>query len=369
MARSGPISFAEFLELALYDADGGFFSSGGGAGRRRDFLTSPEVGPLFGAVLARALDAWWDELGGPDLFVVVEAGAGSGTLARDILAAGPRCAPALRYVLVERSVPLREAQAGRLALESPAGVLGPSGPDHDDDDGRTAGSRGTGPLATSLRDLPAQPFVGVVVANELLDNLPFFLLERRDGKWSEVRVGWGPDGAVEVLVPAPPGISGEAERLAPAAPEGGRVPLQHEATAWLRRALSVVERGRVVAIDYADATSSLAARPWRDWVRTYRGHGRGGHPLDGPGSQDVTCEVAVDQLAQARALTADRSQAEFLTAHGIGELTDAARSGWQAGAATGDLAAVRHKSRLGEAAALLDPSGLGAFRVLEWVLD
>ena len=365
MARSGPISFADFVELALYDPDGGFFSSGGGAGRQGDFLTSPEVGPLFGAVLARAFDTWWDELGQPDPFVVVEAGAGSGTLARDILAAAPRCVPALRYVLVERSGPLREAQAGRLALESPAGVLGPSGPD--DDDGRAAGWRRTGPLATSLSDLPAQPFVGVVVANELLDNMPFSLLERRDGMWAEVRIGWGPGGAEEVLVPAPPDLASEAERLAPAAPEGGRIPLQHEATAWLCRALAVVERGRVVAVDYADATPSLAARPWCEWVRTYRGHGRGGHPLDEPGSQDVTVEVAADQLARTRAITADRSQAEFLTAHGIGELARAARSGWQAGAATGDLAAVRHKSRLGEAAALLDPSGLGAFRVLEWI--
>ena len=77
--------------------------AGGRAGRRGDFITSAEVGPLFGAVVARALDAWWDELGSPDPFVVVDAGAGVGTLARAVLAAGPACAAALRYVLVERS--------------------------------------------------------------------------------------------------------------------------------------------------------------------------------------------------------------------------------------------------------------------------
>ena len=75
---------------------------------------------------ARALDRWWEELGRPDPYVVVEAAAGAGTLARDILAAGPACAPALRYVLVDRSAALREAQIGRLPLELPAFVLGPA---------------------------------------------------------------------------------------------------------------------------------------------------------------------------------------------------------------------------------------------------
>lgn len=318
-------------------------------------------------MVARALDCWWRALGRPDPFVIVEAGAGAGTLAHDILAAGGECGPALRYVLVERSEPLRARQAARLALELPAGVLGPAGAgDLEDDGDGPPGQRGTGPLATSLADLPAEPMTGVVLANELLDNLPFLLLERRGAGWAEVKVGWGRGGAEEVLVPAGSELAGEAERLAPDAPEGGRVPLQHEARAWLRRALAVVERGRVVVVDYADATPSLAARPWLDWVRTYRGHERGDHPLHGAGSQDVTCEVAVDQLARVRALDRDRSQAEFLTAHGIRELVAAARTGWESGAARGDLDALRHKSRLGEAAALLDPSGLGGFRVLEW---
>src|SRR5712671_2596136 len=122
--RFGPISFDRFLELALY-GPGGFYTSGAGAGRDRDFLTSPEVGPLFGAVIARALDAWWAELGRPDPFTVVEAGAGAGTLARSILDARPACAPALRYVMVERSDALRELAAGRVPVEPPRFMPGP----------------------------------------------------------------------------------------------------------------------------------------------------------------------------------------------------------------------------------------------------
>ena len=115
--RLGPLPYDDVIELALYHPEHGFYSRGGGAGRGTDFLTSPEVGPLFGAVVARALDAWWADLGHPDPYVVVEAGAGGGTLARDVLAADPDCSPALRYVLVERSQRLQEHQEAKLPME------------------------------------------------------------------------------------------------------------------------------------------------------------------------------------------------------------------------------------------------------------
>jgi len=65
---SGAIPFSAFMAAALYDDAGGFYARGGRAGRRGDFVTSPEVGPLFGTVLGRALDEWWDELGQPAPF-------------------------------------------------------------------------------------------------------------------------------------------------------------------------------------------------------------------------------------------------------------------------------------------------------------
>jgi SAM-dependent MidA family methyltransferase len=101
-------------------------------------------------------------------------------------------------------------------------------------------------------------------------------------------------------------------------------------------------------------------------VRTYRGQGRGGPPLADLGHQDVTCEVAVDQLAVVRRPTSDRSQAAFLGDHGLGALVGAARRQWEEGAAAGDLEALKARSRTVEAAALVDPGGLGGFRVLEW---
>jgi len=220
-----------------------------------------------------------------------------------------------------------------------------------------------GPLATALAELPAAPLTGVILANELLDNLPFRLLERTSDGWAEVLVD---QHAREVLVPAPPDAAARAAELAPDAPVGSRIPLQRAAGEWLRTALAALQRGRLVVFDYADASPSLARRPWTEWVRTYRAHGRGGRPFDDLGTQDVTCEVAVDQLAHVRTPSREHRQADFLRAHGIDQLADAARAAWQERAHAPDLDALAQRSRVAEAAALTDPAGLGAFRVLEW---
>ena len=389
--RSGSIRFDEFVEVALY-GPGGFYTEGGGAGRRGgDFLTSPEVGPLFGAVVASYLDATWDRLGRPDEFVLVEAAAGRGALALSVLAAAPACAPALRYLLVERSPVLRARQAEHLALAEPFVVLGSSREAGDEDDATgpvSVDAATVGPIVVSLPDLPAEPVTGVVIANELLDNLPFRLLERTDTGWAEVRVTRsgsrpapvgvdGPDdhgsgageGTMELLVPADARTARRADRLAPNAPPGARIPLQDESVDWLRSACEVVERGSVLVVDYAvAATTELADRPWREWVRTYVDHGRGGGPLEGPGTQDITVEVAVDQLSTIRTPVVDVSQADWLRGWGIEHLVEEGRRVWEAGAGLGDLEALRGRSRVAEAEALCDPSGLGAFRVLEWHL-
>ena len=152
--RAGPVPFSTFVEAALYDPEPGSSRRGRGAGRAGgDFVTSPEVGPLFGACVARALDRWWHALGGPDPFVVMEAGAGTGRLCREVLRAEPECAAALRYVLVERSAPLRDAQRELLTVEPFEHALGPSSPDLDGGMPEPVG--GSGPIVSALEELPA----------------------------------------------------------------------------------------------------------------------------------------------------------------------------------------------------------------------
>ncbi|MGH9191894.1 MAG: SAM-dependent methyltransferase [Acidimicrobiales bacterium] len=369
--RHGPRPLERVLEIALYDPAGGFYETGGrSGGRLGDFLTSPEVGTLFGAVVSRALDGWWRDRGSPDPFVVVDAGAGPGSLCRAVLASGPDCAPALRYVLVERSAAQRRLHAQTLRLEDPALAFAPVDPDTE----APVPEAVQGPICVSLAELPRVKGPAVVLANELLDNLPFGLAQRDAGGWWEVRVDLGeergpapPARFVQRLVPLDSERADLLDRLVPEATEGVRVPLQDATQAWLRDALGVAgPRGRVVVIDYAATTAELAGRPQDQWVRTYRGHRHGAGLLEALGEQDVTCEVAIDQLATVKRPAVDRSQADWLRAWGIDELVTQGRAEWSERAHVGDLAALRARSRVGESDALLDPAGLGRFRVLEW---
>ncbi len=315
------------MTRALYGPTG-FYTAGGRAGRRGDFITSPEVGPLFGAVVARFLDREWRRLGHPEPFTVVDAGAGPGTLARTVLAAVPECSPALRYVAVDVS----DAQRA----QHPGGIE----------------SRAT---------LPEGLFDGVIIANELLDNLPFRLAVHDDG-WREAYVVELPDGrSVEQL-------SARFDPLPSALPTvaalGARAPIQDAAHDWVDDARSRLRNGTVIAIDYASATTAgLAMRQWREWLRTYRGHERGEHYLANPGSQDITTEVAIDQLPEPDAI---RSQAQWLRLHGIDQLVEEGKRYWETHAVNPDLTAMKMRSRVSEAEALLDPTGLGGFMVLEW---
>jgi SAM-dependent MidA family methyltransferase len=320
--------FDRYQERCLYDPVAGFYARGGrGSGRRSDFLTSPEVGPLFGAVLARAIDGWWDAAGRPPVWRVVECGSGPGTLGRAVAAAEPACP--LDYVEVERWDPLPAA-------------------------------------------------ADVVVANELLDNLPVRILERIPEGWAEL---WVAEEARPTELAVPDALR-STERWVPNAlrsterwvaeelrstelslpidaPVGTRLPVLEQAAAWVRWAQSVAPR--VVCFDYG--VRETAELVGRDWLRTYAAHGRGTDPFVEPGTVDITVDVPIDQLPEPTAVT---RQADWLRSWGIEDLVEEGRRVWAERAHLGDLEAIRGRSRVLEAEALCDPDGLGAFWVLEW---
>jgi SAM-dependent MidA family methyltransferase len=327
-AAGGAISFEQYMGLALY-GEGGFYQDGGKAGRRGDFITSPEVGPLFAAVVARYLDNCWNELGCPESFDVVEVGAGPGTLARGIFDAQPKCLSAMKYVAVEIS----ESQRAM----------------HPD-------------FVESAEEFPDRANQGVVLANELLDNLPFKLFVF-DGTWKEAFVGFDHSGRfVEVLR----NVNNIPEVLPASAPLGSRAPIQEAVARWMLDVTRKLSRGKVLVFDYcSESTSEIAVSPWREWLRTYKDHDRGVHYLIEPGSQDITTQVMIDQLVKAVPELSVTQQSDWLHKWGIDELVSEGNKYWEEHKSAPDIAAMKMRSRANETQALSSRDGLGAFSVLE----
>ena len=328
VAAGGAISFEQYMGLALY-GEGGFYQDGGKAGRRGDFITSPEVGPLFAAVIARYLDDCWNELGCPKSFDVVEVGAGPGTLARGIFDAQPKCMSVLKYVAVEISEAQRALHPG---------------------------------FVESAEVFPDRTIHGVVLANELLDNLPFKLFVF-DGMWKEAFVALVDGGKfVEVLRPVDevPGV------LPKSAPLGSRAPIQVAASQWMLDVTQKLSSGKVLIFDYcSESTSEIAVTPWREWLRTYKDHERGAHYLIGPGTQDITAQVMIDQLSSALPGLSASTQAEWLQTWGIGELVSEGSRYWEEHKSSPDVVALKMRSRANESLTLTTQNGLGGFSVLE----
>ena len=268
-AAGGAMPFRRFMELALYGPHGFYTDPAGSgrAGRRGDFLTSPEVGPLFGAVVARFLDAEWERLGRPDPFTVVDAGAGPGTLARararrPARRAAPRCATS----------PSRcRRPSGR---RHPAGV-----------ESRRRAARRADRRRRARQRAARQPAV------------PARRVRRRRG--ARRTSSPGADGAfVEVLsapldpLPAVLPATAGARRRGPRC----RTPPRR---GWPRPGGSCGE-GRSSSIDYARPTTAELAgldRGGSGCARTAANE-RGGHYLADPGDQDITADVALDQLPE-----------------------------------------------------------------------
>jgi SAM-dependent MidA family methyltransferase len=343
IAAAGPVSFARFMVLALYHPTLGYYRSGKRRiGERGDYLTSPALGPLFGAIVGRQLAEVWERLDRPAAFDLVEIGADDARLTRDVLAWAARTnaafAGALRPLLVEPDPETRSRQARTLA-HLPAQPR----------------------WAASLAEIAPASITGCVLSNELIDAFPVRLFVMQGGLPREVRVS--ADAArrlVEVEDEAPAsGLPEHVARLVAALPEGARFEVNEDAPRWLGEVAAALGRGLVLTFDYGYPAADLYAS-WRTagTLMAFYRHAVSADPLANVGEQDLTAHVDFTALALAgRAhgltLAGFTSQREFLTALGIHEAVAAAGM---------DLAETLARRRA--VVSLMDPAGLGRVRVL-----
>lgn len=340
----GPISFADYMAIALYDEVSGFFMQphrGPGSGEVSDFVTSPEMSPMFGAMLARHAGQLWEAMGRPVRFDVVEAGGGRGSLAEAFVdaAASEPWSDALRYRLVDRIHQAGPGLPGELSTRIEVGSGGLEG-----------------------------PINGLIFANELLDNIPERLWHFDGDVWRELLVGLNGDDMcmVDGLPADVEVVESEGLSLVGGAPGAGEIRVGAAgAIQWVKEAGAALATGELLLIDYGDPP----LRSPLGGVRTFAGHTRGADPLESPGEQDITLPVnwpAIAEAARACGLSVDAliSQAEWLEGLGLMSEIDTIRNSERvtaSSAATVD--ALRFRDQRMRAISLVDPEGLGAFTV------
>ena len=304
IAADGPLGFPEFMAVALYHPEWGYYSrSTRQVGRGGDFFTSVSVGPLFGELLARRFLDWWHAAGSPARWRLIESGAHDGTLAADILSALQRLErpafTAVEYAIPEPLPLLRAAQQEQLR-----------------------------PFAGQVRavadpaELAAEPLPGIAFGNEILDALPFNVVEWRQGRWHACNVGCDPGGGfcwVLGELPAEPALTAALAALGPDFPDGYRTEIRTNHAAFIRPLLAALASGRLLWFDYGFAKPDYY-HPARTTgtLRTFSRHRAADDPLQQPGEIDITAQVdftavAETCLALGCQLVAFRTQAAWLT--------------------------------------------------------
>jgi SAM-dependent MidA family methyltransferase len=334
------VSFADFMEAALFDPNDGYYTTHASLGFEGDYLTSSDLGPPFGRSLARAIADLWALLGKPAAWDLVEAGAGRGILMRDVIGAlereRPEAGRGARAAIVEVSPRLRAQQS--LALEGR--------------DLRWAS------VAHSLA-----PIQGVLFANEVLDSFPVHVLVRTDEGAREVFVGEDNGVLAETLRPL--SQRDLRWRIPASVPVGGRWETSPAAEGWVASLGPALVAGYLILVDYGGDEANLRARHGAGTVRAFSAHRLVSDPLAEPGRHDLTASVDFSAIRRAAEgagfrFAGSATQRDVLLALGIREA--AARP-------NAPLEQLRAASRRSAIDALVDPNGLGAFQVICFAKD
>lgn len=340
----GPIPFDRYMDACLYDPDGGFFSAGPlRSARTGDFVTSPEVSSWFGTLLGRWAQSASVALGQRGerggLPLLIEVGAGSGSLLAPLIAEAGGVFGGV-YV-AELSSAARSGMSER---------------------------HPTVDVVASLDEIPTG-VDAVLVANELLDNMPVALARRTDDGWLEIGVGVEGGDLTLIEMPVREEVSAWCDDVMGDVPVGTVVTAQLAVASWISSVFDRFGRVSICLIDYGARTEELAGRDVGSLIRSYRRHQSGIDWLQHPGETDITVDVNIDGVARAIALAGHQvrvmSQAEFLVEQGIHELIESVRGDEQLFAREGKIMGqLKARSQRIEMEALVDPAGFGAFTVL-----
>lgn len=328
------------MRLALYEPGLGYYASSAERPTRQgDFLTAPELHPIYGHTLARRLHEMWQRLGGPADFTLREYGAGSGALVIALLDGLERLASPLAQRLRYQPLDL-PAQTSlitqRLAACGYGAVVQPA----------------IGPL------------VGCVLANEFVDALPVHRVEARGGRLHELYVDWSGGALVErVGEPSSAALADWFRQAGVELADGQRAEVNLALFDWLAEVSANLERGYLLVIDYgAEPAELYGTRRRLGTLRAFRDQHVSANVLAGVGRQDLTAHVDLAALRRAAqqaglALVGQDSQANFLLGAGLEDALSDEREGL--GDSWAELLTLRSS-----VARLLDPRALGGYAVV-----
>lgn len=270
IGEDGPITFEKFMDMALYDPEFGYYTSRNARlGRKGDYYTSSYLHPVFGAMLGRQLEEMWEAMGRPSDFEVLEMGAGSGYLCKDILDSlrKSKIFSSLRYCIIELSPAMREEQKGVL--------------------GEYAGKV---KWFISLGEVKGAR--GCLLSNELLDAFPVHLIQMED-ELKEVYIGTS-DGRFREYLGPPSGhsVPDYLAEFSVQLERGYRTEVNLRIRDWLRSAADALAAGFILTIDYGYTAQEYYSEDRnRGTLMCYHKHQLIEDPLVNIGEEDITAHV------------------------------------------------------------------------------
>lgn len=358
--REGPLSFADYMRMALYEPGHGYYVTGQAKmGWEGDYYTSTDIAAFFAHCMGRQLHLMWEKLGKLDPFIVLEQGAGRGDLASGVRTWAAQQAPDLHAALEYRTEDIR------MGVDGTSGISQPGYPEQ----------RVPWPEQRIPWNSPH-----VILSNELVDAFPVHIVEVRDKHLYELYVD-AQEGQLFPVLDEPSSAEVASYLDNYKLPwttyrDGWRAEINLDALRWLQRVANVLQKGYLLTIDYGDRARALYS-PHRQHgtLACYYHHQMNEQPLARPGQQDITAHVNFSALIDegrrhGLRLNAFTTQRQWLANMGIHTALEQLRTTQFAAMDTeratdrGQIARLQWMNQQQRVAALTDPTAMGNFKVL-----